>query len=55
MYFIFKYIYVILIDSPDLLFTAKLRAQCHVSDKETFGGLHQSQISGSKTKCYVLN
>lgn len=40
MYFIFKYIYVILIDSPDLLFTTKLRAQCHASDKETFGGLH---------------
>lgn len=54
MYFIFKYIYVILIDSPDLLFTTKLRAQCHVSDKETFGGPNKSQIN-SKIKCHVLN
>lgn len=37
MYFIFKYIYVILIDSPDLLFTTKLRAQCHVTDKLLVG------------------
>lgn len=45
MYFIFKYIYVILIDSPDLLFTAKLRAQCHVSDKKLLVGCTKAKLA----------